>query len=279
MEKIILILVVLLFTITSHTAPQSSQVEEGKLSKSGILKSLGFISEAPDEFETQAICTQRDERQLYRDIRIARIRKSLRTSRGCTGFLISPKCILTAGHCKKHLGVIEFDAPISTSTGRFEDANPVDQYQAHLVFGYKEAGFGNDWTVASLKPNSITGALPGHRYGYFQLQQGIPVEGMNLRVSGYGSSRVRQHNGSLKTAQGSLTGVDPQNAFVVHLANTRGGDSGSAIVDEATGKVIGIHTHGGCAYDREEGTVGGNYGTLIEAHSELKQAISACLSN
>ena len=70
-----------------------------------------------------------------------------------------------------------------------------------------------------------------------------------------------------QTHSEAYAGVDGTRVF--YTVDTRGGNSGSAVLDESTGMVIGIHTHGGCG-----ASSGSNSGTAIN-HPSLQQALAA----
>lgn len=66
-----------------------------------------------------------------------------------------------------------------------------------------------------------------------------------------------------------------------HNADTYAGAGGAAIINEATGEIIGINTHGGCAarYMNPIGARYTNSGTSIWGSRKFKKAIQACINS
>ena len=60
-----------------------------------------------------------------------------------------------------------------------------------------------------------------------------------------------------------------------YKVDTEGGNSGSAVVNEATQEIIGIHNAGGCSGDAG---MNGNRGTKIAGNAALTQAIRQCMA-
>lgn len=59
-----------------------------------------------------------------------------------------------------------------------------------------------------------------------------------------------------------------------HKADTMPGSSGSAVILERTGEIVGIHVQGGCR--RLGGT---NNATLISKNKELTALIKSCIAS
>ena len=119
--------------------------------------------------------------------------------------------------------------------------------------------------MGRLLPNSETGMLPGVAQslkcgtpgcGWFELGS-VPTTttGNNIRITGYGTAAVDSR--SQKTHVGPLVTI--AGTYVRYRPDTTGGNSGSPVVHEETGKAIGVHTHGGCS-----ATGGSNQGTRID---------------
>lgn len=222
---------------------------------------------APD-----SICGPTDDRQLSNDPRVARLMPI-----GCTGWLIDDcnHCLLTAGHCTgSSMQVVQFNVPLSTSSGSTVSPPPSDQYAVDPASVQTNGGqgVGNDWGYFGVFPNSTTGQTPFQRQGgqSFSLMTPPPVSaGLNIRITGNGSTSSpvsptwylvqKTHVGPYATFTGST---------VRYVTDTTGGNSGSPVILENTGAAIGIHTHGGCS-----STGGQNSGTGYN-HTALQGALA-----
>lgn len=217
----------------------------------------------------RSICGTTDDRVLSYDNRSARVLPV-----GCTGWTISDcnSCMLTAGHCQGGLSVIQFNVPLSSSSGSIRNPPPEDQYavDSSSVQGNGGAGVGNDWAYYGVFPNSNTGLTPYQAYGVAHNLVLPPPASGNARVTGYGttSSPVsptwnqvqKTHAGAYTTFSGTSIG---------YRMDTTGGNSGSPVIHETTGNAIGIHTHGGCT-----STGGNNWGTGAN-HAALQAALAS----
>ncbi len=228
-----------------------------------------------EPIEERTICGETDDRELSTDPRIGRTMPG-----GCTAWLIDDEyhSFLSAGHCAvvpTDVQVVEFNVPLSTSTGLIQHPPPQDQYAvdpASLQIVSGSIVIGNDWAYFGAFPNSITALTP------FQAQQACfttnrtpqPTAGTSMRVTGYGTvfstQGPRTWNQVQKTHAGPLTSFTGQT--LRYQADTTGGNSGSPIIDETDGRAIGIHTNGGCV-----ASGGSNSGTSL-AHSGLHDALA-----
>ena len=162
----------------------------------GLCKDEGIIGES--------ICGDTDDRVPSTDVRAGRIG-------GCTGWLISERAFIQAGHC---------GTPSSSTRIHFvfgvESAPPEDQYAVD-VSSYQgvNGGVGNDWGAGRLLPNSVTGKLPGVAQsekcgspgcGWYTLGT-VPAStsGKNIRITGYGTAAVASR--SQKTHAGALVSI------------------------------------------------------------------------
>ena len=212
-------------------------------------------------------CGPTDDRVLSYDVRAGR-----QMPTGCTGWIIDDcaKCMLTAGHCAgSGLQVIEFNVPLSSSSGSLNHPPPSDQYSVDTASlqGNGGQGVGDDWAYYGTFPNSTTGLTAFQAQGAaFTLTNPPPVSGNDIRITGFGTddtppshNQVQQtHVGPMVTSSGSL---------VQYQTDTTGGNSGSPVIWEQTGLAVGIHTHGGCS------ATAGNSGTGIN-HSGLQNALA-----
>ncbi|MCC5822091.1 MAG: hypothetical protein LAT64_13360 [Phycisphaerales bacterium] len=208
----------------------------------------------------RSICGTTDDRILSNDPRAARLMPI-----GCTAWLFGnqPHSMITAGHCGPAAGsVVQFNVPLSTSSGTPQNPPPEDQYPIDMVSVQRQSGgVGIDWAFFGAFANANTGLAPRDAMGdsYILTATVPPADSRPIRITGYGtvSSPVPQ---TWRLAQ--KTHVGP---FVVNSGNTlryatdtTGGNSGSAVLDENNNRAIGVHTHAGCT-----STGGSNQGTSL----------------
>jgi len=213
-----------------------------------------------------------DDRILSTDPRMGRAEPV-----GCTAWLFDDcnKCLYVAGHCTDFSGtameIIEFNVPLSTAGGAKQHPPPQHQYAVDREsIQFLATGVGNDWAYFGCFPNSNTGLYPDvAQGGYFETTFPPPaVSGQTFRVTGYGtvSSPVsptwNQVQKTHTAPYASLSGTTLR-----YLVDTTGGNSGSPVIDETTGRAVAIHTHAGC-------TSGGNQGTSL-SHPGLAAARAA----
>lgn len=229
---------------------------------------FGFVEASPE-----SICGNTDDRIRSFDDRQGRM------FIGCTGWLIglnatgTQDLMITAGHCvdSSATRIIEFNVPLSTSGGSVVRSNPDDQYP--FVRGeFLNQTIGADWGVNTVGRNSNTGLLPTEANGgqYYNLGP-VPSSpsGQTIRITGYGS--VSLISPTLNLVQKTHTGGMQNGANPTALrygTDTTGGNSGSPVIHENSGNVIGVHTHAGCS-----SSGGGNQGTRID-RSDFESAIA-----
>ena len=195
------------------------------------------IGEAPPS--TKSICGS-DNRIASSEGRVARIDPI-----GCTGWIAENGKLLTAGHCLAGSGntTLSFNPPQSLSNGTVQFPGPDDQYSINQgSFQFTNGGVSNDWGIFTVANNSQTGLQPIQAQGSFDVRQDLGPA--NIRITGFGvdSGSTNQTN---QTHVGPNTGSS--GTTMRYATDTQGGNSGSPIVDEATGESVGIHTHGGCS--------------------------------
>ena len=195
-----------------------------------------------------------------------------RYASACTITMISKDCAISAGHCLRNLNYIQFQVPQTNQDRRINHPEKQDIYRVKKdTIKYRNDGGGEDWAVFKIQRNSETGLYPGQAQGFLQVDFSYPSATL-LEITGYGMdySPVTSHY-TQQTDDGEF--VEFEGKMLHHLVDTTGGNSGSSIVDKATGKVIGVHSHGGCTTGADRNT-----GTSIYFNTEFKMAIKSCLS-
>ncbi|MFD2561207.1 T9SS type A sorting domain-containing protein [Aquimarina rubra] len=165
---------------------------------------------------------------------------------GCTGWIITNGKLVTAGHCVgSSAQVIEFNVPKSNPDRTIVHPGPEDQYPiGNFVSPYPGSpSQANDWGVFEASANSQTGLTPIQAQGKsFNVVQDEP--GSTIRITGFGTD-TGIDNQTQQTHTGPLS--SSTNTFVRYRTDTTGGNSGSPIIDEATGNAVGVHAYGGCS--------------------------------
>ena len=180
---------------------------------------------------------------------------------GCTAWLICDGRLISAGHCLASPGsinVVEFNVPPSLPNGTIQHPGPEDQY-TYVTNSrvFTNGGIGNDWGVFEVNTNTTTGMTALEAQGaHFELVQNLGPS--TIRITGYG---VDFNNGERNQAQQTHAGPNAGSSGTTmrYQADTEGGNSGSPVIDDATGNAVGVHTHGGCS----TGGGGNNSGTSL----------------
>ncbi len=214
-----------------------------------------------------SICGPTDDRVLSSDPRNARLMPI-----GCTAWLYENpsgcgNSFGTAGHCisnSTNNAVVQFNVPLSSSSGTPRNPPPEDQYpvERNSIQSNGGQGTGNDYAIFRSFQNSNTGLSPfeaqGDLYQVASTASGVST-GDPIRITGYGTTSPRN-----SWSQAQKTHVGPLNSATTgtrlrYRADTTGGNSGSPVIDENSGLVVGVHTHGGCTSGG-----GSNSGTAIQ---------------
>ena len=193
----------------------------------------------------QPYTTLPDNRTPSSDPAVGRLR-DLKYGNEATAWIAANGYLVTAGHVAgtwRNNGdltdqVLEFDVPNSQSNQTMNDPPPQDQYFVYRWVDWDATGTdtGDDWGVFLVNPNSETGLYPIQaQQKYYEAEQNDNCS--SLRVTGYGSA-----SGILYDTQQTATGSDAGSSgqllkFSVYIRN---GNSGSPVIDENTGKVVGI---------------------------------------
>lgn len=188
---------------------------------------------------------------------------------GCTANLTKDGCFITAGHCLDASGpndVIEFNVPLSNPNTSLNHPPPSDQYMPTSNSQHVNGGLGNDWGVFTVFPNTETGLTPLQAQGPgLEFATTVPKRRNIVEITGYGVD-TGTANQTQQVSTGAITSVS--GTVLKYKADTEGGNSGSAVL--VGGRVVAIHTNGGC---RTSGT-GANSGTMI-GNSAFRTAYAA----
>jgi V8-like Glu-specific endopeptidase len=204
-----------------------------------------------DDFSIESQCGPTDDRVLSNHPATGRL-----MTVGCTGWIIPNGNFVTAGHCLVNGGinVVQFQVPPSLPDGTPQNPGPEDQYAVNLSTSVFVAdGIGNDWGTFEVFSNSVTGLFPMEAQGaVWSIAQNLDPD--SIRITGYGADSGAD-NKTQQTHVGANNGSSE--TTMRYLTDTQGGNSGSPVIDEATGYAVGVHTHGGC------NTNGFNIGTSL----------------
>lgn len=227
----------------------------------GTTGSLGFPT---------SICGPNDDRILSQDWRAMRaVSNPNGSGGGCTIWAADAgNCVLSAAHCTGTFGVAEAEVPLSTGSGSAQHPPPNRQWPITNIANSNPYSLGNDWAISTLAPNA-QGELPAQLYGFYQIDFFTPSPGETIRITGYGSA-----SGSFNVVNKTHTGPYSSTTGNIYryVVDTTGGNSGSPVIHEATGKAIGIHTNAGCT-----SSGGANQGTgLNNPGFQAAWAASAC---
>ena len=233
------------------------------------------------------ICGSTDDRVPSTDVRAGRL------SNGCTGWIISAsgggneKLHLSAGHCFSNTAVLQFAVPASGTNCALVQPPVAKQFAVDAASSQSvNGGVGNDYWVYRCFPNSTTGLSTFQEQGAaFTLATSMPAVGSTVRNTGYGVDGTNTNGaaagsscscssaagtGTRNQTQQTHTGALASNTGTTlqHQVDTCGGNSGSPLLDDATGLAIAIHTHGGCSTSASSA----NSGTQV-THPGLVAAI------
>lgn len=156
----------------------------------------------------------------------------------CSGSLIAPDIIMTAGHCittQQGCEVIKFVFGFSIKNAQTKNPNEVptsEVYECKKLLGREQVNSGADWALVQLdRP------VAGHKPLTLN-RSGAPGNGTPLFVIGHPAGLPTKVAGGAKVRNSSPSGY-----FVANL-DTYGGNSGSAVFNANTGLVEGILVRG-----------------------------------
>ncbi len=206
----------------------------------------------------KSICGATDDRQLSSDVRVARILPV-----GCSGYIFDDckHCMLSSGQCTENASVVEFNVPLSDSSGNINHPSPDDQYSIDVDSMQDRYDFsaGHDWAYFGVFPNPNTGLTPAEAQGsWFTLHPPPPAFTNDIQVIGYGAdTSPPEWNQVQQSHVGPMSNTSPNT--ISYKTDTMAGNAGSPTIWPPYGYAVGIHTHESCHYNGwNKGTSGGN---------------------
>merc|ERR1712048_204474 len=221
--------------------------------------------------KVNAICYKddTDHPDIYEKAKAA-CRVRINGSGLCTGWLVGVSSsghslLITNEHCIASQSTVEnssfqFMAENSQCPGSTIGSNNGDVYGGKTLI---KVDAGLDYALIELEPNSSGHAHQS--YGYFELENRLPVVGEKIYIPQHAGGRMKQL-GIVDTFQSdNLCKVlsinqngctSSQNVDMRYTCDTEGGSSGSPVVLYESNKIIGLHhCGGGC---------NGNMGVMIK---------------
>jgi V8-like Glu-specific endopeptidase len=165
--------------------------------------------------------------------------KEQNTAAFCSGSLVGPDLILTAGHCARSCDTtaIVFDFAVNQAGENPKTTKAENLYLCKEVVSYKlEQGFGADYAVIRLD-RAVANRTP-----LKVRRSGNVAKGEKLYVIGHPSGLPTKVAGGANVRE-----IDHKPYFVANL-DTYGGNSGSAVFNQETGVIEGILVRGETDY-------------------------------
>ncbi|MBI5629314.1 MAG: trypsin-like peptidase domain-containing protein [Elusimicrobia bacterium] len=168
----------------------------------------------------------------------------------CSGFLVAPDLVLTAGHCLRSESACRSTKFVfgfgimDKSIGTPKSVPAGEVYGCKALVGRKEEGRGADWALARLDR-----AVKKEEHAPLALDRdpSAIAQGTPLFVVGHPAGLPTKVAGGAKVRDGS-----PNGFFIANL-DTYGGNSGSAVFNAKTGLVEGILVRGEIDYETRPG--------------------------
>ncbi|EPZ50663.1 trypsin [Bacteriovorax sp. BAL6_X] len=238
------------------------------------LTPIFLILLSPSIFALEKSICGIDDRVPSQDPKVGRALYSETADNACTVTMISNNCAISVGHCNEYFKLVEFNTPASDKEGlnysAKEDVYKVDE----STIVYSNAGPGNDWAVMKLLPNIHTEYAAGQVQGFYELDYTVPESKALISITGHGYDVEVERSFAQQNGIGYLESVG-RTGVIRHKVDTTGGNSGSSIINLKSGKIIGVHSHGGCS--RSHFSNATNLGTSVATNLKFKKAIQACL--
>lgn len=164
----------------------------------------------------------------------------------CSGSLVAPDIIMTAGHCVKTAEACEDIKFVFGFAVKSKGVNPSevpasDVYSCSELIGREQVGTGADWALIRLDRK-----VTGHQPLKYDLTDSVK-NGDQLVVIGHPAGLPTKVAGGATVRDAS-----PKGYFVANL-DTYGGNSGSAVFNARTGVVVGILVRGENDYVYKDG--------------------------
>jgi|1185.fasta_scaffold02334_3 V8-like Glu-specific endopeptidase len=214
----------------------------------------------------------------------------------CTGTLISDRLLVTAGHCLDPNPKKNVYTPARRVGNKLVSLPPTDLAKLMLVdFNFQRdgtacadeqeprtcpyrrpdtytivrllehrrpniAGVKLDYAIIELAPDS-SGQLPGQKYGF------VPFDAADQGASTDVLTIIQHPNGQVKQiAAGQRQNLSIDLAVIYYGIDTSWGSSGAGVLNRL-GRLIGIHTNGGCD------VIHANSGLTLNAVSQVSDLI------
>jgi len=217
-------------------------------------------------FSASASLCGPDDRKPSHDPKVAFLLHAATDKKGCSGALVGKGCLVTAGHCRGHFKVAKFDPWENIPENVYE-------LDKSTVEGDNQL-YDHDWAVYRLKPNVITGKLPGEVRPSYEIDLTPPIVGEVVRVTGHGYADSKTLRYTQQTSTGLIVSVDPNKTVIFHRVDATHGNSGSGLIRVSNGKLIGVHFKGGC----KKSGKGANRATSLYYNKAFQRALLSCLA-
>ncbi|PKM97475.1 MAG: serine protease [Elusimicrobia bacterium HGW-Elusimicrobia-3] len=155
----------------------------------------------------------------------------------CSGSLVAPDIIMTAGHCVKSASACESTKFVFGFAVKSKGVNPSEVpvsevYSCSELIGREQVGTGADWALIRLDRK-----VTGHQPLKYDTTDSVK-NGDQLVVIGHPAGLPTKVAGGATVRDAS-----PKGYYVANL-DTYGGNSGSAVFNARTGVVVGILVRG-----------------------------------
>jgi len=179
-----------------------------------------------------------------------------RLNTSCTAWITKGGMLITAGHCNPEQNdIVEFNVPLSNPNGSINYSLSEDTYTVREVVNSDDNPPDRDWAIFRVNDNPVTGLQPIEaQLVYIELVQDLT--GDTYRSMGYGSDAgiPGPLHKTLRTDSGEHLTQNTTGDLVEFKAQLISGDSGSPIIDESTGKSVGVAVNFRTSDDVAEGT-------------------------
>ncbi len=183
------------------------------------------------------------------------------SSKFCSGTMISPNLFLTASHC-----VESGDATKNFLSFNYEKAkgssNLLKQSHFRVLEVVEEGGsYETDYAILKIEGN------PGSKFGYTKISDKETKIGDRLTI-------IQHPSGKPKQVEVGQRGKVQSGVYMGYGdIDTEPGSSGSGVLD-ADGKLVGVHTNGGCG-----STSGENKAVMMTEILKVSKVAKSIVSN